>query len=298
MYTIGIDVGATKIAVGLVGPGGKILKQEKLLTEVNKGPKAVLRNIINAASIFYAPKVKAIGLGIAGQMNPWQGQAFFGPNFPKALQKNINLAKMLKKEFKVPVFLDNDANCFALAEAVYGAGKKYKYVVGVTFGTGLGSGTVINKKLYRGRDNSIELGHIIIDKAKDALVCGCGKTGHLESYASGRGIAKIYRKLTGKKKPTTQITAMAWQGNKRAKQAVDQACSALSIGLANFIVSFNPDIIVVGGGLMKVGIAWQKIVRRTKGLIPFPIYKGTKIVKSQLGDKAGILGAALITSKQ
>lgn len=293
-FVIALDIGGTKTSIGLVNSKGRIVLKEKIFTEARKGRAVFLKNIFNIISALWKEKVTAIGIGTAGQVDPKRGVADIGPNFPKSFQ-NFPLKKTLARRFHVPVFVDNDANCFALAEAVFGEGKGRDFFVGVTFGTGLGVGIIINREIYRGSSNIIEPGHMTI--AKDSPYgCACGKRGHLESYASGSGLKRIYKKLTGKTKNVPEITKEAKEGAKYAKEAVSEMCQGLGIGLANLISIFNPDIIVIGGGLARESFLWPKIVKATKEALPFPGQKKTKIVRSKLGEDAGILGAALITS--
>ncbi len=293
-YIIGVDVGATKIAAGLVY-NNQVPKVIKIPTEAHLGKSKIIANIIKVIKIFDNPKIHAIGVGIAGQINSRDGLVISSPNLPKNF-KNVALTKIIKKEFAKDVSIDNDGHCFALAEAVYGAGKKYEFVVGLTFGTGIGGGIVMHKRVLSGSQGIAgEFAHTTI--AENGHPCGCSKRGHLESYASGTGMVSLYQELTGKTKDTFYIENKAIEGEAAAKRVISIMSDALGIGLCNIIISLNPDIIIVGGGLVRVKALWRSAFAVARKENPFLVSKKTKIVRAKLKEKANILGAALITEK-
>jgi len=290
-YYIGVDVGATKIAAGFTF-GGKIIKKTKTPTQAEKGKALAIKNIIAAIKTVYAPKIKGIGIGIAGQINSQKGLAVSSPNFSKDF-KNVPLAKIIQNTFKKPVLIDNDANCFALGEAIYGAGKNYKYLAGLTLGTGVGGGIVINKKIYHGRDGlAAEIGHTVI--VKNGLKCSCGQNGHLEAYTSGNAMINLYQKLSGQKKDTFEIEALAKKGEKNALRVFKIMTEHLALGLANIINIFNPEIIILGGGLSRVDILTKPAIKLALSQTVYPALKTTKIVTSKLKDDAPLLGAVAL----
>src|SRR5688572_3865616 len=243
---IGVDAGGTKIRAGAVTKRGKILTSTKILTETARGRSIVLKNIVNSVRQVWSKDVKAIGVGIAGIVDHKKGIYRQGPNFPTAF-KNVPVAALLRKAFKVPVTVDNDVHCFTLAEAKFGAAKRFSSVVGLTLGTGVGGGIVIDGKLYRGRNNAAgEFGHATIGFGQNA-VCGCGRRGHLEAFASGSAMRKLYKTASGVTMEPLEIELAAKAGNAKAKKVVAVMADAFAEGLAGIIHSFNPDIIVVGG---------------------------------------------------
>lgn len=293
-YIIGVDVGATKIAAGLLY-GDHIPKSIKIPTEADMGKRRIILNIIKAIRVFDNPKIHAIGLAVAGEIDSHKGMVVQSPNMPKEFT-NIPLVRILKREFKKDVYIENDGNCFALAESVFGAGKKCDYVVGLTLGTGIGSGLVIRKHIYSGATGrATEFGHTTI--AENGYVCGCGKRGHLEAYASGTAMMRIYEELTGETKDTFYIEEMAKRKQREAIKTFAIMSDALSIGIANIINALNPDIIVLGGGLTRVKPLWRRAVRNVSREIVYDSLKKTKVVASKLKDMATIYGAALITEK-
>lgn len=286
---IGIDLGGTKIAGALVTPSGKVLMDVQIPTEAKKGKKVVINNIKKAIDTLiqsHKVKIKAIGIGAPGPILYEKGIVVEAPNLPG--WKRVNLRNILKQHYKVPVFVDNDANCAALAEAWFGAGKFVDHFVYLTISTGIGGGIIINKKLYRGVTGSAgELGHMVIDIKGPK--CGCGKYGHFEALASGTAIKRI----TGMDAIGAHLAAH--QGDKKVKQALKEAAHYLAIGLANLTNIFNPELIVIGGGLSNM---WQHLVLPAKK--EFRRYaliqpaKAVKIVRAKLKHDAGVLGAAAL----
>lgn len=292
-YIIGLDVGGTKIAAGAVDDKGKVIKKITLPTEANRGRKIILKNIIAAASKVWLPGVKAIGLAMAGQCNFKNGIFVAGPNFPKNF-RNINIRKFLQKNFRIPVYLDNDARAFTLAEAAYGAGRGHKNIVGVTLGTGIGGGIVIDGKILRGKNNTAgELGHMTINTSS-TFRCGCDRFGHFEALASGTALENFYKELSGKQLTSPEIIIKAKADDKKAKQALTLLSRYLGTGIANIIHLLNPDIIVIGGGLSRVPALWPLSLREFKKIVVYKSLKNTPIVKAKLGNDAGIIGATLI----
>jgi len=162
---IGIDLGGTKIAGVITSPTGKVLMDVQIPTEAKKGKKQVISNIKKAIHMLIRSqrvKIKAIGIGAPGPIQYEKGIVIEAPNLPG--WKKVNLRNILKKEFKVPVLVDNDANCAALAEAWFGAGRFARHFIYMTVSTGIGGGIIIDKKLYRGANGAAgEFGHMTID---------------------------------------------------------------------------------------------------------------------------------------
>lgn len=293
---VAIDAGGTKISSALVSPKGKILKKNKIPTEAGKGKEVVMANLVKSIESVIQKDTKAIGIGMAGLIDAKKGMFWVGPNFPKDF-KNVPLAATLKKRFKKPVSLDNDVHCFTLAEAKFGAAKRKSLVVGVTLGTGIGGGIVIDGKLFRGRDNAAgEIGHTTLALGSKAL-CGCGKFGHFEAYASGSAMSRLYKDITGKTVEPLTVEELAKKGDVEAKKVFDTMSTGLADGLANIVHLLNPDMIVVGGGLAHVDILWKPAITKLSESIIFPELRNTPVVRSVLGGDANLLGAALITQK-
>lgn len=278
---IGIDLGGTNIKTALVSTNGNIIKKYEIPTEVRKGTKVVINNIISTVRRVKTGKILGIGVGSPGPLDYKKGLITKPVNLPF---RNTPLKKIIQNKFKIKTFLDNDANCFALAEAVFGSGKKYENVIGITLGTGFGGGIVINKKIYHGRSNAAELGHMTINY--DGPKSKCGNHGCIEAHAAARGITRIY----GGKNPYS-IYKLALQGNKKAKKTFEEMSYYLGIGLVNIMYALDPDIIVIGG---KVSNSWKFYSKSINKTIKKRYFsKPCPIVKSKLKE-AGILGAAAL----
>lgn len=285
---VGVDVGGTKIRAGLV-KNGKVIKDVKLLTEADKGREQVIKKIIKCIKECISKEVKAIGIGLPGAVNPERDAVVYLPNIPSL--NNTNLKKILEKEFSKKVVLGNDSNAFALAESVSGAGKGFNNVIGLTLGTGVGGGLVINKKVYTGACCAGEAGHIII--VNNGRKCRCGAKGCLEEYVSARAINRYSRELIGKELAPKIVEDKAREGDEDAVKVYQRAGSYLGAGLVTINNLLHPDVIVIGGGLSKAGSLILKSAR--KRLKKEGFFKPSRVVKSKLGSNAGVIGAAYLT---
>src|SRR3989338_5486990 len=199
--------------------------------------------------------------------------------------RNTPLRQIIQNRFKIKTCLDNDANCFALAESIFGQGKRYRNVIGITLGTGFGGGFVIDKKIFHGRNNAAELGHMTIKF--EGIKARSGNNGDIEEYAAARGITSLY----GGKNSPYSIYKLAMKGNNKAKRAFETAGCYLGIELANLLYAFDPDIIVIGG---KISHSWKFFSKSMNETIRKRYFaKPCPVVKSRLKD-AGILGAAAL----
>ena len=284
---IGVDLGGTNIGAGLIDLDGKVIKKYETPTQADKGTKAVINNIISSIKNVQQGKVIGIGIGSPGPLNYKTGTVLNPVNLPF---RNVPLKKIVQDKLKLPTFFDNDANCFALAEAIFGSGKNYENVAGLTLGTGIGGGLVINKKIYHGRNNAAELGHMTINY--DGPKSRCGNNGCIETHAAARGIVSIYNK----KSNPYLIYKEALKGNKKAIKTFDEMGHYLGIGLTNIIYAFDPNIIVIGG---KISNSWKFFSKSMNQIVKERYFgKPPKVVKSNLKD-AGILGAgALVLEKK
>ncbi|MBI2651467.1 ROK family protein [Candidatus Woesearchaeota archaeon] len=286
-YTIGIDLGATNIKSALINLNGKILKKNEMPTEAEKGAKKVIENIISSIEKVKSGKINGIGIGSPGPLDCKKGVILNPVNLPF---RNVPLKKILQKKFQIKVFFDNDTNCFALGEAIFGQGKKYENVLGITLGTGIGAGLVINKKIYHGRNNAAELGHATIKY--DGIKSNCGNNGCIEEYISARGIKALFN---NKNIEPYSIYNLAKKGNKKAIMAFKKMGYYLGIALANTIYAFDPDIIIIGG---KISNSWEFFSESMERTVKEKYFaKPCKIVKSKLKD-AGILGAGALIQNE
>ncbi|OGC41434.1 hypothetical protein A2548_08175 [candidate division WOR-1 bacterium RIFOXYD2_FULL_41_8] len=286
---VGIDLGGTKIAGVLTSPSGKILMDVNIPTEAKKGKKQVIHNIKKAIHMPMQSrkvKLKAIGIGAPGPILFEKGIVIDAPNLPG--WNKVHLKEILEKEFKTDVFVDNDANCAALAEAWFGAGKEAHNFIYMTVSTGIGGGIIIDKKLYHGAIGSAgEFGHVIIDP--NGAKCGCGNTGCLEAMASGTAL----KNLLGMDALSAELAAR--QGDKKAQAAIAEIAHYLAIGIGNLVNIFNPEMVVIGGGLSNMReLLFNPIRQEFKNYALKLPARSVKIVKAKLGTKAGMLGAAAL----
>lgn len=291
--SIGVDIGATKIIFGLL-KNQKVIKKKKILTPKTKKNlikqlKENLRDLKKSSSL----KIDKIGIGVPGILDAKKGLILKCPNL-KYLN-NFPLTKILKKELKIKILIENDANCFALAEALLGAGKNRNIVFGITLGTGIGGGLIVksNKqkiKIYRGAFGTTgEIGHQTIKF--DGLKCSCGNLGCFESYCSA--------KFFGRKGFLPKKLAESAKGkNKESLKIFKKYGKYLGIGLSNIINLIEPEVIVIGGGISKT---WPYFLAETKREIKKRTIssiskKHIKVEISKLGEAAGIIGAGLINT--
>jgi predicted NBD/HSP70 family sugar kinase len=233
-----------------------------------------------------------VGIGLAGLVDHEHGIFKGGPNLPKNMI-GFKFANYLKRSFGVPAAAENDARCFALAEARLGAGRGKRTVFGMTLGTGIGGGLVIDGRLVRGAsDGAGEIGHIPV--TDEPVPCGCGRTGHLEAVASGPALERIYRALSGRALSSKEIARRASKKERHAVRAFEAGQRALAIGFSTIQHLFDPDRIVVGGGLGQVRAYWSPAVRRAAALSGIASATRLRVLPAKLGLDAGIAGAALL----
>jgi len=307
-YTIGIDIGGTTIKGGVVDSSGKIIYKCVQPTDANKGRDAILNNlgyiIKKLLAKFSIQNIKGIGIGCPGQVDRIKGKIISAtPNLQGWAGTNVKkFINQITNGFN-PIEIDNDANCYTLGEFVYGAGKGSTNMILLTFGTGIGGGIIINKQLYRGYSNYAgEFGHITINY--NGHKCNCGSRGCVEEYASIRGILRTAREKMKKhnsslkryKILTPEIIAMeSKRGDKIAIEILDKTAFYAAVLIGNIINSFNPEIIVIGGGLSKSGNLFLSMIKEyTKIFALLGSYKHTKIVLQRLKDNGGIIGASLL----
>ncbi|MEF2889720.1 MAG: ROK family protein [Turicibacter sanguinis] len=299
---IGVDLGGTKIYTAIANERGKILNEEVVPTEASKGPEQIIEKMISSikkvSTGINLDRIKAIGIGSPGPLDVKNGLIVSPPNLPI---RNFNVVEAIKNEFQIPTFLDNDANAATLGEYIFGAGKGCENMVYITASTGVGGGAILNGKLYRGStSNALEVGHSTVDR--NGRACGCGNRGCVESMSSGIYIEKMARDSVSSGMETTlskyetvtakEVFTEATNGDAVANQILSETLSYLGIAVANCANIFDPDKIVIGGGVTNGGpIVFEKINEEMNARCLAPIRENCKIEKAQLGGKAGVVGA-------
>ena len=318
MYYIGVDLGGTNIAVGIVDENCRIVKKASVPTKPERGADAIVsdmaetaKNLLMELSIPLS-EVKSAGVATPGTADTDRGVVVYANNIPL---RNYPLADELSKRLGgIPAYIENDANAAAKAEAFAGVAKGAKYSVMITLGTGLGGGIVIDGKVYSGFNYAgAELGHVVIEK--DGRQCSCGRRGCWEAYSSATGLVNITRdrvaeamkagrkssiidKIDGDLAKISARTAFAEMkaGDELGAEIVDEYISYLACGIVNIINIFQPNVLSIGGGICNEGEALTKPLREkvfaetySKGDIP-----NTEIKIASLGNDAGIIGAAVL----
>ena len=291
----GIDVGGTKIETAILSDSGEFLSRER--TNTPKNYAALLSSIDK--SVQQASKNTGfdgpVGICMPGSVSNETGLIqganttyLNGQNFQKDLQATLNRS----------VRLSNDANCFALSEAIEGAGKGASVVFGVIIGTGCGGGIVVNRHIISGVNGIAgEWGHTPLpwplENEFENHDCWCGKTGCLETYISGTALVKDYKRMTGLEKDGKQIVLDCKNGDIVAEAVLQALEDRIARGLAMIINIIDPDIIILGGGLSNIERLYENIPRKWAGYV-FSNKINTRLLKPKYGDSSGVRGAALL----
>ena len=315
-YSIGIDLGGTKILIGLVEKeSGKVVSHIKKKTKKEKGPENIVRKMVEGVEELLEEsgksftEISSIGIGSAGQIDRKNGIIIGAPNLDCY---NLNLKEILQNKFNIPVFVGNDVEVATIGEQKFGAGKGCADFVCVFVGTGIGSAIVKNGHIIYGATGTAgELGHIIVDL--NGRPCACGAHGCLEAYASRsaietriEGALKKGRKSCiseyleeGKAITSSMIRKYIEREDELVTQCVSEASEYLSGGLASVINLINPELIILGGGLIEaVDYFYKQTIKKAKSKsLPVPAEK-IRFSKTILGDYSGVIGAALLDERE
>ena len=309
-YVMGIDIGGTNSVFGIVDARGTVLAVDKIKTQKYEKIEDYVEALTSGMKALIkandAEGIKGIGVG-APNGNFYTGTIEFAPNLP--WKGVIPLANLISEKMGVPCALTNDANAAAIGEMTYGAARGMKDFIMITLGTGVGSGVVCNGQLVYGHDGFAgELGHVTI-RRENGRLCGCGRKGCLEAYASATGVARSAREiLTSSTEPSTlrdipaeEITSLdvfnaAKAGDKIAKEIFEFTGKILGEAFVDFIAFTSPEAIVLFGGLAHAGDLLFEPIQRTIDENVMPIFKGkTKLLMSELKDAdAAVLGASAL----
>jgi fructokinase len=290
-YHIGIDLGGTKIEVAVLDSHDNIIFRERLFTEAHLGSDHIfnqIQTLYGKAVISIQNKTHSLGLGTPGSISK---NTHLLKNSNTLCLNSLPLQALLEDKLVHDIMIENDANCFAIAEALMGAGKGYPSVFGVIMGTGCGGGIVFNGKIRRGPQNIAgEWGHMVIDPQGEP--CYCGANGCVESFISGGGLEKTIKNKTGHIISAVNFfnTPLKDESLKNIKQ---DFYARFGQALANLINILDPDIVVLGGGLSNEQSLYKEGIDEVYSRI-FNDVPSTPIVKNKLGDSAGVIGAALI----
>lgn len=304
---VGVDLGGTSIKIGICDKNGRLLHKMEGPTETEGGVDHVIDTIAVytskavADSSFSWDQVAGIGVGIPGFTDILNGIVKLAPNLH---WHNVPVKEMLEDRLGKKVVIDNDANVAALGELWSGAGKEIDNVVCYTLGTGVGGGIIINGKIYRGFSGVAgELGHMQVVPDLEAIQCGCGQMGCLETVSSGTGIVRMARDAVerGDRTSLSLLDALsaknvfdaAKSGDEVALRIINRAAYYLGKSMALIAVVINPQRFIVGGGVSRAGeILLQPVREVFDRFTPKPAREGVEIVTALLGNDAGMVGAA------
>jgi glucokinase len=301
-----VDLGGTKMLLGVLDDGSEV-KHESRESSINQNEKQLIDLLVAEIdeAVAARPGVAAVGLGIPATIDHDRGVAISAVNLPI---ENLPVREVVGGRTELPVFVDNDANVAALAEHLYGAGRGADNVVMLTIGTGIGGGLILGGQIFRGATGAgAELGHMVIEM--DGLPCqgACPNRGCVETYASGTALGREGREAAAREPESAlgrlaaeggtvdgkATTVAAHAGDAAALAVFETVGSRLGVALANFANIFEPNVIVIGGGVVAgagdllLDPAREELRRRA-----LPPMNGTPVVAAQLGEDAGMIGAA------
>lgn len=297
-YAIGIDVGGTKTAIGLIDPTGHVLAKTSLPTDHTVSPHVMVDRMAAAIKQMMAEhqvaeaNILGIGVGAPGPLNTQKGEITAPPNLKGWW--NFPIVESLKRHFDYKVAFENDATAAALAEKWLGAAKDAEHFVFITISTGIGAGIFSHGRLLTGATgNAGDVGHFVIDPA--AGTCVCGQEGCWEYVASGTAIARQATDILGREVTSKEVFALAAEGDQEMKSLVDKVFRYIGVGCVTLINTLDPEKLVIGGGVSQIGEPLFTAVRDyvSKHALN-PSGRNTPIVPAALLQDAGLIGAAAL----
>ncbi len=311
-YYVGIDLGGTNIKAGVCDGEGNLLNKLSIKTHAERSCEEIIHDMGKLALDVIkdlgkeVSDIEAIGIGSPGTPDNNEGLLVYSANLPF---NNAPMRKLIREVIDLPVYIDNDANCAAMAEAVAGAAKGTKDSVTITLGTGVGAGVIIGGRIYSGFNQAgSEFGHTVL--VSGGRLCGCGRRGCFEQYASASAMARMTEEAAAENPDSVLGSLIAKEGgsnakipfdamkmgDKTAEELVDKYTDYLADGLANAINTFMPEVLVVGGGVCNEGDPLLIPMREKTMSRPYfgPGVKKTVIKLAEMGNDAGIVGAAMM----
>jgi glucokinase len=301
-WVIGIDLGGTKTALGLISPENAVVATRRMPTLEHEGPQSIVERIAEqvtdlAKELPSDQRIAAVGIGCPGPVDHRSGRLLTLVNLPGL--SNTPLRQLLADRLGVPVRLDHDAKVAALGDFYYGAGQGRTHMVYIVIGTGVGAALITDGQLYYGESNTAgEAGHITVDRYGER--CTCGSRGCLETFISGPWLARRYQQALAQKglpegDPVSgeQVTRLALAGDAAGQAVMQAAGEALGIAVASMAMIMNIELFVIGGSVAKAGDVLLEPARRTVPQYAFrAVAERVRIVASALGDHGPLLGGA------
>lgn len=297
---IAVDIGGTQIRAACYKGNQQTPTIIKRITTQGSDSKPLDRLIHLLENIWPDEPVVGVGVAAPGPLDPFQGIIIKAPNIPS--WENLPLKRHLEERFKVPVALGNDANLAALGEWKYGVGRGFHHLIYITVSTGIGGGVIVDDRLLLGeRGLAGELGHVTI--LPDGPICSCGQPGHVEALASGPALARWAQQEmkngvasilpAGKELSAKEIGEAAKEGDQLAIAALARSGYYLGLALANYMMIFNPSLIIIGGGVSQTGrFLFEPLKATLRKHVMSPDYvNNLKVTTASLGDDVGLMGA-------
>ena len=295
-YAVGIDLGGTKVEACLADETRKILARKRRPSEPGLGRERVVQNILELIAETAGPaRFEAVGMGTPGTYHPGDDIMYGAPHTP--LYEKPGLISLIRSKLPVPLIIENDANCLALAEFFAQCHGRYSTVMAVILGTGMGSGLILGNRLHRGpHGNAGEIGHTSI--ALDGRPCECGRKGCGEAYLSGPSLGRRYAELAGSCLPPDEILERFEQGDPHARRVFEESFRIMGELFANCVNALDLEAIILGGGVSNIPLWYEHVPPvMNKALFGIP-GREIPILKAVLGDSAGVLGAACLALRE
>jgi fructokinase len=295
-FAMGIDLGGTKVEACLVDATRQVLARKRRPSEPGLGREKVVENILElVAETAGGSPYEAVGMGTPGTYSVGDDIMYGAPHTP--LYERPGLVSLLRSKLAVPLVVENDANCLALAEFFAQCHGRFSTVMAVILGTGMGSGLILENRLHRGPNgNAGEIGHTSI--AIDGRLCECGRRGCGEAYLSGPSLGRRYAELAGQALPPDRIFERYESGDPDARRVFDESVRIMGELFANCVNALDLQAIVLGGGVSNIPLWYERVPPvMTKALFGIP-GRTIPILKAVLGDSAGVLGAAYLALRE
>jgi len=295
-YSMGVDIGGTKIAIAIVSEYGNIIEKNIIQTDHSKTPEQMIsiicgeiKKVVSESGV-QLEEIKGVGVGAPGPLDSENGRIICPPNLKSWI--DIPIVQLMKQELALPVLLENDANVAALAEKWIGAGLGSNNFAYMTVSTGVGAGIIVDGNLLRGiKGNAGDIGHTVVDPSFGQ--CSCGQYGCLESIASGTAIAEHGTKIIGRELSTKEVFELYSEGEEKIVDLIERIFRVLGVACVSMINTFDLEKIVIGGGVSEVGEVLFNAVQSYVGKYALnPVGRQTKVVPAKLGQSAGVIGAA------
>jgi predicted NBD/HSP70 family sugar kinase len=295
-YVIGVDLGGTKVEACLMDSKCNILSRRRTFSEPSLGLARVVENISKVvAEAAGDQRFEAVGMGTPGTYLPALDQLFGVPH--TLVYETPGFIGSVRSRLNVPLLVDNDANCLALAEYFASCAGRYRFVLAVIIGTGMGYGLILDGKLYRGAIGGAgEIGHTTINYK--GRVCECGRHGCAEAYLSGSSISRRFQEATGEMLDVQAIYHRCQKGDPAAQLLFEESCQMMAEVFANAVNAFDLEAIILGGGVSNLPIWYEKVPRLLNRSLFGPPRGDVPVLKAALGDSAGVAGAAYLALRQ